>query len=171
MDSYFMRCHEVKKAEVEKDLDGHVRYVDNAVTRHACFEVYEEHAKYLVQRYPKIFLLEGNPNAGCATSFLVRDDLVLVIENEDSSVERRTVHHTTELDGQYHLDAAAVCPPGLAISGEIQRVTGHAAFRDWRVPHYVAKLQKSMNRFLKVLTPERAVEQNNIFIQLDDSLH
>jgi hypothetical protein len=36
-----------------------VRYVDNAVTRHACFEVYEEHAKYLVQRYPKIFLLEG----------------------------------------------------------------------------------------------------------------
>jgi hypothetical protein len=59
MDSYFMRCHEVKKAEVEKDLDGHVRYVDNAVTRHACFEVYEEHAKYLVQRYPKIFLLEG----------------------------------------------------------------------------------------------------------------
>jgi hypothetical protein len=85
-----------------------------------------------------------------------------VIENEDSSVERRTVHHTTELDGQYHLDAAAVCRPGLAISGEIQRVTGHAAFRDWRVPHYVAKLQKSMNRFLKVLTPERPVEQNNV---------
>lgn len=59
MDSNFMRYHEVKKAEVEKDLDGHVRYVDNAVTRHTCFEVYEELAKYLVQCYPMIFLLEG----------------------------------------------------------------------------------------------------------------
>ncbi|GFF64243.1 hypothetical protein IFM47457_00634 [Aspergillus lentulus] len=118
-----MRYHEVKKAEVEKDLDGHVRYVDNAVTRHTCFEVYEELAKYLVQCYPMIFLLEG-----CATSFLVQDDLVQVIKNEASPIERRTVHHTTELDGQYHLDAAAVCRPCLAISGEIQRVAGHAAF-------------------------------------------
>ncbi|GFG00485.1 hypothetical protein IFM53868_10764 [Aspergillus udagawae] len=31
--------------------------------------------------------------------------------------------------------------------------------------------QKSTNRFLKALTPERTVERNNFFIQLDDGLY
>ncbi|KAG2025492.1 hypothetical protein GB937_002746 [Aspergillus fischeri] len=128
MDSYFIQYHEVKKAEVEKDLDGHMR--------HACFGVYEEH----VQRYPKIFRY--------ATSLLVQDDLVLVIENEDSPIERRTMANIISTE---QLSVG----PGLAVPGEIQRVAGHAAFRGWRVPHYAAKLQKSMNRFLKALTPER----------------
>jgi hypothetical protein len=37
MDSYFARYHEVKKAALEKDLDGHGKYVDNAVTRRCLF--------------------------------------------------------------------------------------------------------------------------------------
>lgn len=30
------------------------------------------------------------------------------------------------------------------------------------VPHYAAKLQKSMNRFFKALTPDKPVERNNV---------
>lgn len=59
MDSYFMRYHDMKAAELKKDRDAHVKYVDNAVTKDACFELYEELVKYLTHRYPKIFRLEG----------------------------------------------------------------------------------------------------------------
>lgn len=58
MDSYFTRYHEVKTAEVEKGLDIHMGYMDNAVMSYACFGVYEELAKYLVQRYPNNFRLQ-----------------------------------------------------------------------------------------------------------------
>lgn len=30
------------------------------------------------------------------------------------------------------------------------------------VPHYAAKLQKSMNRFFQNLTPDKPVERNNV---------
>ncbi|KAL4895057.1 hypothetical protein BDV59DRAFT_200314 [Aspergillus ambiguus] len=174
MDSYFMRYHEVKKAELEKDLDAHVKYVNNAVTRDACFEVYEELVKYLVQRYPKIFRLEGDTLHNCLTgeqfqypartpteamatsALLVQDDLVLMIENDD---------------GQYHLDAAAVCLPGFWRLREKFRMSLDTLHFEAGVPHYATKLQKSMNRFFKALTPERPVERNNFFIQLDDGLH
>lgn len=58
MESYFTRYHEVKTAEVEKGLDIHMGYMDNAVMSYACFGVYEELAKYLVQRYPNNFRLQ-----------------------------------------------------------------------------------------------------------------
>lgn len=31
------------------------------------------------------------------------------------------------------------------------------------VPHYAAKLQKSMNRFFQNLTPDKPVERNNVW--------
>jgi hypothetical protein len=31
-----------------------------------------------------------------------------------------------------------------------------------KVPHYGAKLQKSMNRFFKTMTPEKPVTRNNV---------
>ncbi|PKX97507.1 uncharacterized protein P174DRAFT_449119 [Aspergillus novofumigatus IBT 16806] len=143
---------------------------DNWIEMNSYFMRYHEVKKVKLEKD-----LDGrpceNPNGGYATSLLVQDDLVLVIENEESPIERRTVDHIKELDGPYHLDAAAVCLPGSAIPGEMQRVQRHAAFRGWRVPHYVVKLQKSMIRFLKALTPERPVERNNFFIQLDDGHH
>lgn len=60
MDSYFKWYHDTKTSELEKDLDSHVKYVDNTVTRDACFEVLEELARYLCHRYPSIFQLKNN---------------------------------------------------------------------------------------------------------------
>lgn len=57
MDSNFLRYHDRKVSELEKDLPARVQYVDNAVTRDACFEVLEELTLYLTRRYPKIFQL------------------------------------------------------------------------------------------------------------------
>ena len=59
MDSYFLRYHDMKASELKKDFNAHVKYVDNAVTKDACFELYEELARYLPHRYPKIYRLEG----------------------------------------------------------------------------------------------------------------
>jgi hypothetical protein len=57
MDSDFLRYHDLKVAEIEKDCEAHIRYVDNEVTRDACFEMLEELAKFLSNRYPGIFEL------------------------------------------------------------------------------------------------------------------
>lgn len=59
MDSNFLWYHDLKVSELEKDIDAHVQYVDNAVTRDACFEVLEELTAYLTARYPKIFQLSN----------------------------------------------------------------------------------------------------------------
>ena len=59
MDSYFLKYHELKESELKKDLPAHVQYVDNTVTRDACFELYEELAQFLIHRYPSIFQLDN----------------------------------------------------------------------------------------------------------------
>lgn len=60
LDSNYMRYHDIKASELKKDLHGHVKYVDNAVTRDACFELLEELTAYLTNRYPSMFQLEGS---------------------------------------------------------------------------------------------------------------
>lgn len=60
MDSNFVPYHDRKVSELEKDVKAHVDYVDNEVTRLACFEVLDELTQYLTHRYPEIFQLEGN---------------------------------------------------------------------------------------------------------------
>ncbi|KAJ5153830.1 Protein of unknown function DUF3445 [Penicillium coprophilum] len=174
MDSYFLRYHDMKAAELEKNFKEHVKYVDNAVTKDACFELNEELVLHLTHRYPKIFRLEGGkvhnsltgeafpfpaatPDEALATSaLLVQDDLVLMIKNDD---------------GEYHLDAAAVCLPGFWRLREKFRMSLDTLHFEAGVPHYAAKLQKAMNRFMLKLTPDKPVERNNFFIQLDDGLH
>lgn len=59
MDSYFLRYHDMKASELKKDFNAHVKYVDNATTKDACFELFEELVRYLTHRYPKVFRLEG----------------------------------------------------------------------------------------------------------------
>ena len=59
MDSNYKRYHDLKISELEKDVDAHVKYQDDAVTRDACFEMLEELTRYLTHRYPRIFRLEG----------------------------------------------------------------------------------------------------------------
>jgi hypothetical protein len=59
MDSYFLRYHDMKASELKKDFNAHVKYVNNATTKDACFELYEELVRYLTHRYPKVFRLEG----------------------------------------------------------------------------------------------------------------
>ncbi|KAH6969237.1 hypothetical protein DER45DRAFT_497425 [Fusarium avenaceum] len=174
MDSNFLWYHELKVSELDKDIDAHVQYVDNAVTRDACFEVLEELTAYLTARYPKIFQLNNgilrntltgeafeypasNPKEAMASAAkLVQDDLVIMVEEED---------------GEYHLDAGAVCLPGFWRLSEKFRMSLDTLHIEAKVPHYQAKLQKSMNRFFKGMLPEKAVVRNNFFIQLDDGLH
>ena len=48
-----------KPLSSEKDFKGHVKYVDNAVTRDACFELNEELVWYLVHRYPNVYRLKA----------------------------------------------------------------------------------------------------------------
>lgn len=67
MDSNFLRYHDLKVSELNKDLHSHVKYVDNKVTIAACFEVYEELVQFLTRRYPKIFKLNGNELSNTAT--------------------------------------------------------------------------------------------------------
>lgn len=174
MDSNFLPYHDLKVSELEKDRDAHVAFVDNAVTRDACFEMLEELTQFLTYRYPKVFQLDNNllrntvtgeafqnpaPNPTEALSTaakLVQDDLVLMVLNDD---------------GEYHIDAAAVCLPGFWRLKEKFRMSLDTLHFEANVPHYGAKLQKPMNRFFKNLTPEKPVIRNNFFIQLDDGLH
>jgi hypothetical protein len=59
MDSNFVRFHDTKVYELEKDLPARVQYVDNETTRLACFEVLEELTQYVTQRYPDVFQLRN----------------------------------------------------------------------------------------------------------------
>lgn len=60
MDSNFLRYHDLKASELKKDLSAHIQYVDDRVTRDACFEVLEELVRYLPHRYPGVFRHQGN---------------------------------------------------------------------------------------------------------------
>lgn len=67
LDSDYFRYHDLKKSELTKDLAAHVQYVDNAVTRDACFELLEELTAYLTARYPSMFQLTGGILKNTAT--------------------------------------------------------------------------------------------------------
>ncbi|RKL28328.1 hypothetical protein BFJ72_g12559 [Fusarium proliferatum] len=149
MDSNFIWYHDLKVSELEKDIDAHVQYVDNAVTRDACFEVLEELTSYLTVRYPKIFQLSN----GILRNTLTKEEF------------------NYPANGQYHLDAGAVCLPGFWRLSEKFRMSLDTLHIEAKVPHYQTKLQKSMNRFFKTMQPDKAVIRNNFFIQLDDGLH
>lgn len=59
MDANYLRYHDLKASELQKDFQSHVKYVDNAVTRLACHELYEELVRYLTHRYPDVYRLDG----------------------------------------------------------------------------------------------------------------
>ncbi len=126
------------------------------------------------------------------SALLVQDDLVLMVKNDGKFLAQnceRTLL-TFKIDGEYHLDAAAVCLPGFWRLKEKFRMSLDTLHFEAGVPHYAAKLQKAMNRFMLKLTPDKPVERNNVcspglgswrpnhsnkslqfFIQLDDGLH
>lgn len=165
MDSNFVRYHDIKVQQLEKDIDAHVGYVDNEVTRLACFEVYEELTQYLTHRFPEMFSLKdgilrnsvtkeefpypaSTPQEAMATSAkLIQDDIALMVLNDD---------------GQYHLDAGAVCLPGFWRLKEKFRMSLDTLHIEAGVPHYQEKLMKSMNRFFARMTPDQPVIRNNV---------
>jgi hypothetical protein len=165
MDSNFLKYHDTKVSELEKDVNARVQYVDNEVTRLACFEVLEELTQYLTKRYPEVFQLhsgilhntvtgerfqypaETPKEAMITAAKLVQDDLVVMVENDD---------------GQYHIDAGAVCLPGFWRLSEKFRMSLDELHIEAGVPHYQEKLQKAMNRFFKSMTCEKPVIRNNV---------
>ena len=66
------------------------------------------------------------------------------------------------LDDEYHLNAGAVCLPGFWRLREKFGMSLDTLHFEAKVPHYGAKLQKSMNRFFKTMTPEKPVTRNNV---------
>ena len=165
MDSNFVRYHDLKVKQLDKDIDAHVDYVDNEVTRLACFEVYEELTQYLTHRFPEMFSLKdgilrnsvtkeefpfpaSTPKEAMATAAkLIQDDIALMVLNDD---------------GQYHLDAGAVCLPGFWRLKEKFRMSLDTLHIEAGVPHYQEKLMKSMNRFFARMTPDQPVIRNNV---------
>ena len=165
MDSNFIPYHDAKVRELEKDVASRVQYVDNEVTRLACFEVLEELTQYLTHRYPEVFQLQGNilrntitaeefqypasnPTEAMVTAAkLVQDDLVVMVLNDD---------------GHYHIDAGAVCLPGFWRLTEKYRMSLDELHIEAGVPHYQEKLQKAMNRFFANMTCEKPVIRNNV---------
>lgn len=68
-------------------------------------------------------------------------------------------------DGQYHIDAAAVCLPGFWRLEEKFRMSLDTLHLEAKVPHYSTKLQKPMNRFFNNMSPEKPVLRNNVRIR------
>jgi hypothetical protein len=165
MDSNFIPYHDTKVKELEKDVNARVQYVDNEVTRLACFEVLDELTHYLTHRYPDVFQLRNGvihntvtgehfpypaatpQDAMVTAAKLVQDDLVLMVENDD---------------GQYHIDAGAVCLPGFWRLSEKFGMSLDELHIEAGVPHYEEKLQKAMNRFFKKMTCDKPVIRNNV---------
>lgn len=92
---------------------------------------------------------------------LVQDDLIIMIE-EEGKFYGHFYYLTNILDGQYHLDAGAVCLPGFWRLSEKFRMSLDTLHIEAKVPHYQTKLQKSMNRFFKTMQPDKAVIRNNV---------
>lgn len=71
LDSNYLRYHNLKVQELNKDFGAHVDFVDNATTRDACFEMLEELTRFLTHRFPRIFRLDGRTlhNAVTGESF------------------------------------------------------------------------------------------------------
>lgn len=92
---------------------------------------------------------------------LVQDDLIVMVE-EEGKFNGYLSYLTNILDGQYHLDAGAVCLPGFWRLSEKFRMSLDTLHIEAKVPHYQTKLQKSMNRFFKTMQPDKAVIRNNV---------
>lgn len=75
---------------------------------------------------------------------------------------------TVSVDGHYHIDAGAVCLPGFWRLKDKFRMSLDTLHIEAKVPHYEAKLQKSMNRFFKAMRPEKPVTRNNVSSQVFD---
>ncbi|EKG14212.1 hypothetical protein MPH_08587 [Macrophomina phaseolina MS6] len=150
LDANYLRYHATKCAELAKDVGAHVQYRDDAVVRDACREALQELAAFLVARYPGVFAWE---DGGCVRNKATGEVFVV------------------DADGQYYLDAGAVCLPGFWRLREKFGLSLDELHFEANVPHYEQKLRKSMNRFFKSMTPEKAVIRNNFFIQIDDGLH
>jgi len=67
MDRNFIRYHDAKCEQLGRNVDAHVKYVDDPVTVMACYEVLDELVRYLTGRYPTVFEMQGGRLANKAT--------------------------------------------------------------------------------------------------------
>ncbi|KAF5662521.1 hypothetical protein FCIRC_11486 [Fusarium circinatum] len=196
MDKYYPHYHDIKAAELKKDFEGHVKFVDTPELRLACFEVYDEVTGYLTERYPNIFSIADGflRNAVTGGKFAHPPSMSLALfaplpqfyffsgqrfadripladphtamANAALCVQEDLIIMAKEDDGQYHLDGAAVCLPGFWRLREKYRMSLDTLHIEAGVPHYQEKLQKSMNRYFDKMGPENTITRNN----LDDGL-
>lgn len=97
---------------------------------------------------------------------LVQDDLILMVRREGIASEFVKTYNwsltNNRQDGQYHLDAGAACLPGFWRLREKFGMSLDTLHLEANVPHYEAKLQRSMNRYFEAMTPDKPVVRNNV---------
>ncbi|KAI0069174.1 hypothetical protein BV25DRAFT_1910871 [Artomyces pyxidatus] len=94
---------------------------------------------------------EGDPMTIAA--LLVQDDLAIMIEGSD---------------GQYYLQAGAIVIPGSWRLRDKIGMPMDEIHTSGNVPHYEQKLQPSLSRFFRRLTPSGSVARDNWLIQVLD---
>lgn len=137
----------------------------------AARELVHELAEFLVARYPGVYratrrggeivAIEVLPvgvthdleaeDPIVVAAMLTQDDIAIVIEGTD---------------GQYYLQAGAILLPGFWRLEDKAGLPLDAIHTSGHVPQYEEKLQPSLTRFFRRLSPSSPVQRNNWFIQV-----
>ncbi|CAF1427431.1 unnamed protein product [Rotaria sordida] len=173
LDNQWTRFHEEKKARLATERAS--RLCKTTPEAHdAALETMELLSEYLVCRYPSLF--EFDFSSECKqirikttgelypiesddplkyAGLLIQDDLALMIEGTD---------------GQYYLKAGSIILPGFWRLEDKFNMPLAKIHISGDVPKFKEKLQFSMERFFRKLTPESPVIRHNYFIQTDEHL-
>lgn len=131
LDSNFLPYHDRKFSELGKDINAHVHYVNNAVTRLVCFEVLEELTRYLTHRYPDVFQLSGNVIRNTVTK---KDYPYPASESAISNASaRRLTKNLLGSPTEAMATAAKLVHDDLALmidnDGELRQLQAHSKYR------------------------------------------
>lgn len=173
LDNEWMKFHQEKLIRLNSERASRLCKTSSESFDAAC-ETMELLSDYLVHRYPSLFQfefiqrqkqirilstnefypIESNDPLRYA-GLLIQDDLVLMIEDND---------------GQYYLKAGNVVLPGFWRLEDKFNMSLAQIHLSGDVPKFQEKLQFSMERFFRKLTPDSSVSRYNYFIQTDEHL-
>lgn len=177
LDNEFLKYHALKTSRIAERGEKCCKTAPEAWD--AAVELLEELCEYLPERYPSLFEVledsrEGVKNLETGEIFdmahrlaiekedpmqicarLVQDDLAIMIERAD---------------GQYYLLAGAILLAGFWRLEDKFGMPLSEIHTSGDVPQYKEKLEKGMLNMFKRLQPEKPVQRNNYFIQVDDNL-
>ena len=173
LDNQWTRYHQQKLSRLS-DEGASVRCQTTPEAYDAALETMELLAEYLVHRYPSLFEYQVEKNEKQIhikttgevyplkssdplkyASLLIEDDLAIMIE---------------EADGQYYLKAGSILLAGFWRLEDKLNLSLAQIHTSGDVPQYKEKLEQSMDRYFRKMTPEKAVVRYNYLIQTDGDL-